>query len=152
MKFELIHRKGDVFSELNKEDVFLHACNAVGRWGSGVAVDFKKHFPGAYAHHLKINNRVGMGYILEDDGYKVGCLITSGRYGQFKDSPKNIIVNTYESILRLLESLDHPTTIQSPKINSGLFAVPWKHTEKTIKTACEVSGKEIKWVVWEYVR
>jgi ADP-ribose 1''-phosphate phosphatase len=145
------YKKGDLFSELNKEDIYLQANNAVGNWGAGVAVAFRKNFPGAYEQHKKINNKVGMGYVLEDDGYKVGCLITSRLYGRQKDPPIQIAINTYTSLLNLYRNLEKDTVIQAPKINSGYFAVPWEFTEWIInEVGSFFPSKNIKWVVWEY--
>ena len=125
----IIELKGDLFLYLNKEDIFLQSCNAQNTWGSGIARQFAFNFPKSYESHKKITNKVGMGYILEDDGYRVGCLITSKFYGMRKDNPRTILVNTYNSLLNLFSSIEQDSfVIQSPKINSGLFATPWDLT------------------------
>ena len=38
---ELITKKGDLFDALNLNDLFVHACNGQGVWGSGIAVGFR---------------------------------------------------------------------------------------------------------------
>lgn len=144
------YRKGDLFSNLNKEAIHLHACNAQGQWGPVIASIFKNRFPKSFLAYSSKNNKTGDGYQLDLDDYKVGCLITSKHYGSRKDDPKQILVNTYMAIKNLLSSVDAESIIiQSPKINAGKFNVPWHLTEKIIERACISSNKEIYWIVWE---
>ena len=147
----IVELKGDLFLYLNKEDIFLQSCNAQNNWGSGIARQFASNFPKSYESHKKITNKVGMGYILEDDGYKVGCLITSKFYGMRKDNPRTILVNTYNSLMNLFSSIEQDSfVIQSPKINSGLFATPWDLTSKIIERAIsKFEDKEITWITRE---
>ena len=108
-----------------------------------------------YTHDIdpdeKIINKVGMGYVLRDDGYNVGCLITSKFYGMRKDNPRTILVNTYNSLLNLFSSIEQDSfVIQSPKINSGLFATPWDLTSKIIERAIsKFEDKDITWITRE---
>jgi len=148
----IVELKGDLFHYLNKDDIFLHACNAQGNWGAGIARQFAFNFPKSYEAHKKKSNRVGKGYILDNDGYRVGCLITSKYYGLRKDSPKQILINTYNSLLSLFSSIeDDSFVVQSPKINSGLFATPWDLTSKVIERAIsKFENKDITWVTREF--
>ncbi|MDB4330128.1 macro domain-containing protein [bacterium] len=147
----LEYKKGDLFSNLKEEAIHLHANNASGNWGKGIAKMFRARFPGAYEAHINRPNSVGDGYFLDEDDYKVGCLITSHGYGKRKDPPSKILVQTYMSIQKLLESIDeNEIFIQSPKINSGKFAVRWGLTAKVIKRACsKYPDKNVNWTVWE---
>ena len=156
----LTYKRGDLFSELSikrdlfyfkeKKPIYTHSCNAQNVWGSGVAKAFLKYFPNAYQQYHNTNNKVGMGYIVKDGEHQIGCLITSNRYGVLKDIPPVILRNTEKSLSNLLNSYEEKDMlIYSPKINSGLFAVPWEDTENIIKKVCEASDKNIEWVVWE---
>ena len=49
---QLEYVKGSVF-DAPKGVILAHACNAQGSWGSGVALEFKKRFPDAYAYYHK---------------------------------------------------------------------------------------------------
>jgi len=147
---ELCYRKGNLFNDLNKDVIYLHACNAQGLWGAGVAILFKMKFPDAYLAYIKKGNKCGDGYIVRHQDYKIGCLITSKYYGKRKDSPKKILVQTYTALQNMLNTIsENEITIYSPKINSGYFATPWDATEKVIKLACSKTDKKITWVVWE---
>ena len=144
------YKKGNLFANLKEGAIHLHACNGQGKWGPVIAEQFKKRFPNSYLAYSKLPNKVGEGYILEEDDYKVGCLITSKYYGKRKDPPKKILVSTYLAVQKLLESTEEENIlIQSPKINAGKFATPWDKTEEILIRACEKVGKEVTWIVWE---
>lgn len=150
LDFQVI--KGDLFSDLaNKKGVILtHSCNAQGRWGSGVAKVFHSKFKQAYELYRTHAQKVGDGFVVEENGYRIGCLITSKGYGAFVDPPKKIAENTYLAIKALLDSVpENEIEIHSPKINAGLFNTPWSWTKKSITKACDESDKKIKWIVWE---
>lgn len=149
----LLITKGDLFSNLKeKQNVILtHSCNSKGVWGSGVAKIFHTKFPKAYEQYKNRVCKVGEGFIVTENGYRIGCLITSKSYGAFVDPPKKIAESTYFAIKNLLESIEEEEIeIHSPKINAGLFKTPWQWTKKAIVKACEESGKKVKWVVWEF--
>lgn len=151
VSFEVV--KGDLFSDLKSKQaphIILHANNSKGRWGHGVAVCFAKRFPCAYKEHRERVNRVGDGYFLSEGLYRIGCLITSKGYGVHKDPPSVILEHTDKSIENLLLFCpEDEITIHSPKINAGLFNVPWQKTKSVIKEVCEKSYKKVWWVVWE---
>jgi len=149
MNLKIEIKKGNLFDNLNKEDIFLHSCNSRGVWGAGIARTFKQKFPYAYLQHCKMINNVGDSYILEDKGYKIACLITSKNYGFNVDRYDVILKNTYKSLLTLFNNLTTDTVIHSPKINSGLFNVPWKDTMEVILKASENIKYKINWIVWE---
>lgn len=147
---KILFKKGNMFENLRKDVVYLHSCNAQGHWGAGIALEFRDKFKKAYLDHKKIKNSVGDGYILKDGDYSVACLITSKFYGQFKDPPKKILVQTYTALENMLRSVqEKDITVYSPKINSGYFATPWEATEKVIRLVCGKSDKNITWVIWE---
>ncbi len=148
---KLNYKKGDMFSNLDNNVIYLHSCNAQGHWGAGIAVLFKRIFPEAYEEHIRVVNHPGMGYLVNHQDYKVACLITSKHYGRYKDSPHVILNNTKISLTNLLNSIpDKDIKIYSPKINSGYFSTPWDKTSKVIEEVCsDFLEKNINWVVWE---
>lgn len=128
---------GDLFSA-PKGVVLAHACNTKGRWGSGVAAEFAKRFPRAYAdyqRYCKENGAKALGtcYLTQEKGYYIACLFTSKDYGQFVDPPEKILRNTQTAMNQLLAMLPDGFPIHLPKINSGLFRVPWQKTLKILK-------------------
>ena len=147
---KIIHKKGNLFKDLNTNIIYLHSCNAQGHWGAGIATQFKSIFPKSFLAHAKRRNKPGDGYIVKHDDFDIACLITSEFYGKRKDPPKKILVQTYLALQNLFASIsEEEVTIYSPKINSGFFATPWYATEKVIVRACEKMGKKVNWVVWE---
>jgi len=145
-------RKGDLFKDLQekKKDILVHSVNARGVWGSGVAKIFHIKWPNAYLLYKNHKNVVGDGYVIEDKGQKIGCLVTSKSYGQYVDPPKKIAESTYTAVKALLSSIpETDITIHSPKLNAGLFNTPWQWTKKAIVKACEESNKNVTWIVWE---
>lgn len=118
---------GNLF-DAPKGSYLLHACNCVGRWGSGVAAEFARRFPKAYGEYkarCKYGVKPGDIFISsEENGYRIIGLFTSKDYGDRVDSPSKIIEATKVAIRKL--PYDRP--IHMPKINSGLFRVPWENT------------------------
>ncbi len=148
----LKYQKGDLFENLEnkKRIILLHSVNAKGVWGRGVAAIFAKKFPQAYLAYRNNPNVLGSGYIIEDSGFKIGCLVTSNNYGKWIDPPMKIVDSTYKAIKNLLDNINEESiTIHSPKINFGLFKTPWELTEEAIKNTCSEYEKEIQWTVFE---
>lgn len=128
---QLIYKDNFDLFNAPKNVVLAHACNAKGVWGSGVAVQFKKYFPVEYELYYHYCNNVkksvlGTSVLLN----RVGCLITSLGYGDSVDPEDRIILNTKTSFTQLLDNTT--SDIYIPKINSGLFKVPWEKTEEVI--------------------
>lgn len=147
----LTHKKISLFST-PEGSVLVHACNAKGVWGSGIALDFRKLFPNAYkrySEYCKSIGSIGTAPVLGDNGYFIACLITSSGFGGTVDDQDTILVNTTLA-LNMFCSNEHwrhygKRTIYSNKFNSGLFGVPWKETEKILKVL--VKRYDLNWVV-----
>jgi ADP-ribose 1''-phosphate phosphatase len=155
------YRKGDLFSISADGRILLHAVNGVGKWGSGIAAEFAKRYPNAYQiytytcqKNLAEGNKAGYGFLVSAEA-EIGCLVTSHKYGPQKDSPEQILKQTQSALREFLALkhvnayLDQGYEIHSPKINAGLFAVPWKETVDILEQELKLNGKNIKWVVWE---
>ena len=144
--------QGDFFSATNC--FLLHACNCQRNWGSGVAAQFARLFPGAYRQHQIISaNKPGEIQFLptpaEVDG--IICLFTSDGYGRYVDSPDTIVKNTEKSLKTLEDffALRDIGTIKiaSPKINAGLFNVPWEQTAGLIEDFL-IRNPKVEWMVY----
>jgi ADP-ribose 1''-phosphate phosphatase len=147
----LTYHKGSMFDD-KEADVFCHACNCQNMWGSGVAKQMKEKFPWAYAWEelMTVCLCPGTARIYHrgnDEEPKVLCLYTSLHYGNAKDSEDIILYNTRNALLECGIWFDEGTTIASPKINAGLFGVPWEKTEVLIRAFCELT--RVEWHVWE---
>lgn len=136
--------KGDLFELAPKGAYLAHACNCQGVWGSGIAVEFRKRFREEYTKYVDLCSTYGE-YLLGkfSDHENVICLYTSFDYGQNKDSISDILKNT-ESALEMMQNTPIKE-LHMPKINSGLFGVPWEETEAILK---KFDGK-LKFVVYE---
>lgn len=147
----VLNVKGSLF-DAPVGSILVHACNARGVWGTGIAVEFKKRFPESFDFYHEFcmeegNKLLGVTILCpEENGYFVGCLITSDGYGKFKDSPEDILKNTR---LALPCVLDTVLPIHSNKFNSGLFAVPWNDTEKVLLETMDKAGYTKPWTVWQ---
>lgn len=137
----IIYKKMNLF-DAPKGSVLVHACNAQGVWGSGIAKQFKEKFPESfeiYKDHCMYHDEPTMfpGLILpEENGYRVGCLITSNNYAARVSEPHVILKHTENGLELFAEKwldLLKRFPIYSNKFNSGLFKVPWQDTEKILK-------------------
>ncbi len=152
----LQYKRGDLFSALGSNIVFVHACNCKASWGAGIATQFKAHFPLAYKNYQALCHKhdtrlLGVGiYHKQMDSTEpaVGYLFTSRQYGQLKDDKDKIIMNTKRSVACLLSVLPQGTHVVFPKINAGLFAVPWEDTEKVL-LQCLKLRPDVTWTVYE---
>jgi ADP-ribose 1''-phosphate phosphatase len=158
---KVLHKSGSVF--LSGSQFLAQANNALGKMGSGIALEFVRRYPQACSRyeevcrkHLKYNQRsplVGTAIIAKDDATDVNmiCLITSHAYGRYVDSPKLILEATDKAIQDLLLKLKveegQPIEIHSNKFNSGLFRVPWEESEKVIEKYLN-QHPNLHWVVW----
>jgi ADP-ribose 1''-phosphate phosphatase len=159
------YRKGDLFQNLTGNEIIAHACNAQGVWGSGFARECKERFPNDFIEYQRFCEwwNCGTGKSFLSDGNKniqgILCLIASEKYGKLKDSPEKILhatkyaLNYFSTLLNEEESnffySGGSINIVSPKINSGLFGVPWTDTETVINNFIENSERKINWTVYE---
>lgn len=136
--------KGDLFTHNSVRRVVLaHACNPHGSWGGGIAVQFRKRYPDAYtkyAEHCRANGPLllGTAYLIPAGDQYVACLFTS----DFNNSVAEIVEYTRSSLRDLagklgeLEDVEQDKTgrpvVNMPKINSGIFNVPWEDTERAL--------------------
>lgn len=131
--------------------MLAHACNAKGIWGSGVAKSFKFKFPNVFDVYHNIYQlglmRVGDCCVIPDDKnhyWGIACLITSKNYGKYVDAPEKILDATCNAVTSLLKQVPFTIEIHMPRINSGLFNVPWESTENIINQL----ASDHKIVVW----
>jgi ADP-ribose 1''-phosphate phosphatase len=140
----VIYIKGDLFNA-TKGSVLAHAVNGQGVWGSGIAKQFKEHFPISFNAYKMVCNTLRKNSIpglalsfAKENGYTVLALFTSENYGDKVSSPDVILSNTYSCFEDLMDHSDI-REIHMPKINSGLFNVPWELTEKVLLEFPEIT-------------
>ncbi|KAI5964151.1 POA1 [Candida pseudojiufengensis] len=140
---------GDLFSckAIDNAIVLAHACNTKGSWGGGIAAVFRRKFPIAnkqYSEYCHNNSNIlGKCLLLKADDFEkskiyIACLFTS----DYNQSPEQIASNTTDALRDLSKELQTLKNIESnsvgekvvnmPKINAGIFGVPWELTEKSL--------------------
>ena len=142
----LQYRKGNLFDYNLQNVTIAHACNALGVWGSGFALEFKNKFPKEFVLYKQycMDNTESSGscHLTE----KAANLVTSTGYGRNVD-PELVILQNTEKALDNLFGMKREGIIYSPKFNSGLFGISWGKTEQILKS--KLNGTDIKWIVWE---
>lgn len=145
--------------------VLVHACNAQGVWGRGIALSFKQRFPKSYWAYKGYcgalpEKILGTAFVFSDraagtwvgpptgggvlrPAYYVGCLITSSHYAP-PDDPALILEYTEDAIKHLMTMAPPGTRIFSNKFNSGLFGVPWADTEQVLRATV---SPDAEWTV-----
>ncbi|KAF3986379.1 hypothetical protein FT663_04202 [Candidozyma haemuli var. vulneris] len=146
--------KGDLFGHTSKRvAVLAHACNPHGSWGGGIAAQFAKRYPDACKRYEAVCKEkgptlLGTSCVLPPEGRQnvyIACLFTSN----FDNSPSDIVEYTRQALMDLAGQLsvledverdkDGFVVVNMPKINSGIFNVPWKLTERALLEADQLS-------------
>jgi ADP-ribose 1''-phosphate phosphatase len=142
----ILYVEGDLFKAPYGE-ILVHSCNTMGRWGAGVAVEFKNRYPEAFQLYQKTcagygKLLLGKAQITSCNGHMIGNLFVSKGYGWAKDSEEEILKHTAWALKDLAHQI-HPfkTKVHMPMINSGHFKVPWHKTESLIlEHLCPAAG------------
>lgn len=136
-----------MFRNLPVGTVLVHACNCQGYWGAGVAAAFRQRYPASYEVYKQYCNNgqrrsdlLGTTLLIASEKEPmIGCLFTSVNLGAKKSDRGAIVKATGTAMTRLYRELQQITPpaellpghreIRMPRINSGLFGVPWADTE-----------------------
>ncbi|KAL2157812.1 hypothetical protein VTH06DRAFT_5081 [Thermothelomyces fergusii] len=110
-RIRITDRIGDLFAA-PPNSVLIHACNALGSWGGGIALAFRSRYPDAFkvyrAHCARStpSQLVGTALLIRPPvagaaagvtggsrvaAHYVGCLFTSRGYGKTRDPPESIL-------------------------------------------------------------
>ncbi|KAK3116223.1 ADP-ribose 1''-phosphate phosphatase [Teratosphaeriaceae sp. CCFEE 6253] len=158
----LTEEPGDIFAA-PPHTLLIHACNAAGSWGAGIALAFKSHYPAAFAtysqhcQHTNVDTLLGTALLIppsKGEMHFVRCLFTSRHFGRRKDAPAKILAATgpaMEDLLRRVgefnagvgEAGGRVGEVRICRINSGLFKVPWAKTRAVLE-GLDVRGSEVK--------
>lgn len=90
--------EGDLFNA-PENTILVQACNTVGSWGGGIALEFRKKYPAQfeqYKAHCKDHGSslLGTCLLLRGERHYIACLFTSKAYGRSKDKPAQILAAT----------------------------------------------------------
>lgn len=155
MSEQLIYVKGDLLKTKGLGGYVVHACNCQGVWGAGFAAQLKAVCPYAFDYYKKAVSYYKPGRIIVSpkpitEPHQVVCLLTSKGYGKNKDDVETIKIQTTTAVLDLFREIDlgYLVEVHSPKINAGLFGVPWEDTERILLNLLS-RFSNIKWYVYE---
>lgn len=142
--------------------IIVHACNAQGVWGSGIAKEFKIRYPEQFKYYEQrckddyYGPALGTGQLSPGriNPHYVGWIITSENYGSKKDGYSEILANTALALYDLCKAvIQHrrlnnweKIDVYSNKFNSGLFAVSWVESEIVLKEVLK-HFPSINWIV-----
>lgn len=128
------HVSGDLFQCVSaaKKPVLAHSCNCLGVWGGGIALQFRKRYPSAYDRYKSYclsqeGEILGSALVIEESDCRIACLFTS------IDGGGDIVGNTALAMESLKGQIGTGEVVHMPKINSGIFGVPWPETEEVLK-------------------
>jgi O-acetyl-ADP-ribose deacetylase (regulator of RNase III) len=156
---QFFYKTGDAMSAPTGPNHFLlHSCNCKGVWGKGFALAVRHAYGEIYKENNYFCRRYGeslRGTFKEftQGTRNVTCLYTSDGYGDAKDPRSLIVQNTHRAVAAYFwYRRNHKgMVIHSPRINFGLFAIPWSITADIIREHLTYYPN-IKWVVWVPVR
>jgi ADP-ribose 1''-phosphate phosphatase len=168
----ITNRTGNVFSA-PPGSILIHSCNAQGVWGAGVALQMKNRYWEAFQDFKKWLRHVtcaltGYTRLLDRhfSSHSVASMVVSNGRGSSVDSPEIILGHTAMAIRHLLlqeikaavEQKRPVRELHSPRINAGLFNVPWEQTEAIIRAQLAsfnnglpfhgYEGRPFHWTVW----
>ena len=159
-RIRITDKPGDLF-DAPARALLVHACNAVGSWGGGVALAFRGRYPGAFgayrAHCARStpDRLAGTALLIppqrqtgqrrrrrqQQQQHYIGCLFTSRRYGRARDPPDAILRATGPAMRHLMRLVAEEEArsgvgiaeVRMCRVNSGLFAVPWESSRRAIE-------------------
>lgn len=139
--------------------IIIHAVNAQGVWGNGIAKEFKERYPLSFAYYTELCRNmktIGFGTFknFKEEKHQVGWICTSQNYGANKDNEIAILANTKVALLNLCDEIEatrilngfSSIDVYSNKFNSGLFGVKWEKTEEILKQVLDKYPK-VNWIV-----
>lgn len=150
----ILYRDGSLF-EAPKDEMLVHSVNCQGRWGAGIALEFKEKYPEAYAGYVrycdwaKEEGFVPTGSVEVariDNVDRVACLFVSESFGLNREPPSKILQHTHKAVAELFAAYPRGK-FHSARINSGKFTTPWEDTAQIIEDALRVYP-EATWTVW----
>jgi ADP-ribose 1''-phosphate phosphatase len=143
------YENGDLLDQTGS--ILVHAGNALGVWGAGIARQFALRFPLAYQQYRQQRCCVGEAVLVPvSDTLVIATLITSSSHGARRDAPDTILANTRTALESLLRQLPRHCSgtalglsLRSNRFNSGLFGVPWHRTEEVLQAVTH----DLDWTV-----
>lgn len=161
----IVYKKGNILTLKKYPRILIHSCNTDGAWGGGIAYQLALRYPHAEQDYIDICKGQGSRLLGKcalipsygDENLLIACLFTLSFSDSMGDSKRIILENTRKSLDHLHQLLKEPNDqlaiqrslgeykLEMPKINSGIFGVPWEQTEAILR---EFEGK-MEFTVYE---
>ncbi|CCK72519.1 ADP-ribose 1''-phosphate phosphatase KNAG_0K01580 [Huiozyma naganishii CBS 8797] len=145
----ITYLKGNILAEKEYPRILLHSCNCSGSWGGGIAYQLACRFPEAEKKYVELceNNRTGLlgkcRIIMSsrNSNLLIGCLFTApmGGCDQNDETILRYTRNALKDLARQIKDQESLADykLEMPKINSGIFGVPWEQTESILHEFAE---------------
>lgn len=146
--------QGNILKLKNYPHILIHSCNCDGSWGGGIAYQLSIRYPRTKREYIAICEKDGSDLLgrcalipsYSEDSLIIACLFTSSYGGSSHGSKESILKYTKAALDDMYHQLHQPGagikyksivplpdyTLEMPKINSGIFGVPWELTEKEL--------------------
>lgn len=134
----------------SKDQLWVHGCNAQGKFASGVAGVLRKTYPYSYKAYIDhyTNQGLMLGDVIFSEGEKdqpiIANCITQQKYGyDGKCYVDYQSINTCMETLMLFSKKRAISALTMPKIGAGLGGGDWEIIEKIISTNVEKLNSEL---------
>lgn len=146
--------KGNILFLKKYPHILIHSCNCDGSWGGGIAYQMAMRYPRSEREYNAICEEGGTSLLgscslipsYTEDNLIIACLFTSSYGGSGHGSKESIVEYTKQALDDMYNQLQDPAVaaslgavtplkdykLEMPKINSGIFGVPWEKTEKEL--------------------
>ena len=141
--------KGDNLKAENFPRTLVHSCNCNGTWGGGIAYQLALKYPDAERGYTEKCKRYVVGLLgkslllrtKKDPNLIIGRLFTDA-FGGYDQNASLILKYTKKALQNFSSQLEQDPKLLDyqiimPKINSGIFGVPWEQTEKLLEESTE---------------
>jgi len=156
MQYKTVY--GNLFDFMKSGDAMMHGCNDQGVMGSGIALEVKTRYPGAYAtyRHAYENGGLVLGDIIphfDKSGVIILNAITQNFYG--KDGKRYVKYDAVAECCRQIRGafkimLEPPKTLYFPLIGAGLGGGSWAVISEIIKSEFDgMDGTDFVLVVYK---
>jgi O-acetyl-ADP-ribose deacetylase (regulator of RNase III) len=124
--------KGDLFATKGLV-AFAHGCNCAGSMGAGIAIEFKRRWPGMYAEYVVrcADRRFGLGdvFVWSEDGATVYNLGTQEHWRKKSQLPA-----LAKSLRTMVELASHAgiERVGLPRLGAGLGGLDWMRVKRVL--------------------
>jgi O-acetyl-ADP-ribose deacetylase (regulator of RNase III) len=140
--------KGNIFDFVKPNDAIVHGCNAQGVMGSGIALEVKQRYPGAFNayvnHHLVHGLTLGdaIPYFDPKDKFWIINAVTQEFFG--RDGKRYVSYDAVaDAFKRIRDANQHFDRLLFPLIGAGLGGGDWTVIQSIIESEFKGSNTEL---------